>query len=476
MSADKVKPEKEKLDPAVMAAAIILVVGSLAPLLDSTMVNVAINSIRVDLNTTVSAIQWTITGYVLAMGISIPLSSWAGNRFGGKRVYMFCLLLFLGGSVLSSLAWNIESLIVFRVIQGFAAGLLVTIVQTLLVQIAGGKHLGQLISYVSVPAVLGPILGPVLGGVIVNGLGWRWIFYVNIPVSLIAILLAWKGLPAVQRSERKVSLDWIGLLLLSPALSIILYGIVQTSSSGGITSSAVLVPLLIGAVLMVAFVIYALKMKGSPILDLRLFRSKNFSASCSLLVLYGIVSTGVMLILPLYYQQMRGESVLYAGLLLIPQGVGLLVTRSQFVKLIDRIGPRPVVLVSLLMTVLGTLPFAFADANTDQVLLAVALFVRGAGLGGILIPIMTSAYDGIEKRQIPDASTATRIVLTIGGAFGSAILATVLENQLTVSVANAYNMAFWWSIGFTVIAIVPSLLLVTHKKAAQMTVPQTEGT
>lgn len=476
MSADKVKPEKEKLDPLVMTAAIILVVGSLAPLLDSTMVNVAVNSIRVDLNTTVSAIQWTITGYVLAMGISIPLSSWAGNRFGGKRVYMFCLLLFLAGSVLSSLAWNIESLIVFRVIQGFAAGLLVTIVQTLLVQIAGGKHLGQLISYVSVPAVLGPILGPVLGGAIVNGLGWRWIFYVNIPVTLIAILLAWKGLPADQRTERKVSLDWIGLLLLSPALSIILYGIVQTSSSGGITSNAVVVPLLIGTALMIAFVIYGLRMKGSPILDLRLFKSKNFSVSCSLLVLYGIVSTGVMLILPLYYQQMRGESVLYAGLLLIPQGVGLLVTRSQFVKLLDRIGPRPVVLVSLIMTVLGTLPFAFADANTDQVLLAVALFVRGAGLGGILIPIMTSAYDGIEKKQIPNASTATRILLTIGGAFGSAILATVLENQLAVSAANAYNVAFWWSIGFTVIAIVPSLLLVTHKKAPLTTAPQTDGT
>ncbi len=395
---------------------------------------------------------------------------------------MFCLLLFLGGSILSSLSWNVESLIVFRIVQGFGAGLMVTIVQTLLVQISGGKHLGQLISYISVPAVLGPILGPVIGGVIVNSLGWRWIFYVNIPVILIATLLAWKGLPADQRSEHKVSLDWIGLLLLSPALSIILYGIVQTGSNGGITSSAVLEPLLIGAALMVAFVIYALKMKGSPIMDLRLFKSKNFSASCSLLFLYGIISTGIMLILPLYYQQMRGESALYAGLLLIPQGIGLMVSRSQFVKLMDRIGSRPVVLISIIMTVLGTLPFAFVGANTDQVLLAVALFVRGAGLGGILIPVITSAYDGLEKRQIPDASTATRILMTIGGAFGSAILATVLENQLTAqsisgvqAIANAYDVAFWWSIGFTVIAIIPALLLSTHKEASQTTVSRMDG-
>jgi len=130
---------------------------------------------------------------------SIPLSGWAGSRFGGKRVYIFSLLLFLGGSILSSLSWNIESLIVFRVVQGLPPGLMITILQTILVQISGGKHLGQLISYISIPAVLGPILGPVLGGVIVNSLSWRWIFYVNIPVTLIAILLAWKGLPADQK-------------------------------------------------------------------------------------------------------------------------------------------------------------------------------------------------------------------------------------------------------------------------------------
>jgi EmrB/QacA subfamily drug resistance transporter len=467
---------KQNLDPSVKMAAIILVVGSLAPLLDSTMVNVAINAIRVDLSSTVSVIQWAITGYVLAMGISIPLSGWAGSRFGAKRVYTFSLLLFLVGSILSSLSWNIESLIVFRVIQGFGAGLMLPIVQTVLVQLSGGKNLGQLMSYVSVPAVLGPILGPVLGGMIVNSLGWRWIFYVNIPVSLIGVLLAWKGLPADQRSEQKASLDWIGLFMLSPALSILLYGIVQISFTGGIASSAVLVPLLIGAALMIAFVIYALKMKGSPVLDLHLFRSTNFSASCVLLFLSGIISTGAMLILPLFYQQVRGESVLYAGLLLIPQGLGLLVSRTQFVKLMDRIGSRPVVLTSIIMIVVGTLPFVFADANTGQVLLAVALFVRGAGLGGILIPIMTSAYVGLDKKQIPDASTATRILMTIGGAFGSAILATVLESQLTVqAVANAYNVAFGWSIGFTVLAIIPALLLSTREKAPQATAPRTDG-
>ncbi len=233
---------------------------------------------------------------------------------------------------------------------------------------------------------------------------------------------------------------------------------------------------------MVAFVVHALRMKGTPLMDLRLFRSKNFLACCILLFLYGIISTGAMLILPLYYQQVSGQSVLYAGLLLVPQGIGLLVSRTQFVKLMDRIGSRPVVLISIIMTVLGTMPFAFANANSDQVLLGVALLVRGAGLGGMLIPIMTSAYVGIEKRHVPDASTATRIWMTIGGAFGAAILATVLTGQLTLqavsgaqALASAYDVTFWWSIGFTAICVIPALFLAVHKKAPRTTESRTDG-
>ena len=205
-------------------------------------------------------------------------------------------------------------------------------------------------------------------------------------------------------------------------------------------------------------------------LDLRLFKSRNFSASTVLLFLSGIITNGAMLLLPLYYQQVRGESVLFAGLLLIPQGVGMLLTRSWVGRLTDRIGSRMIVVISLVVTMVGTLPFAFAGSDTNQVLLAVALLIRGAGLGGLLIPIMASAYRGLSRDQVPHASIATRILSTIGGAFGSAILATIVQHQLSSrsvsgiqTVASAYNVAFWWSIGFTVIAIIPALLLPMRK-------------
>ncbi len=475
------KEKKEKLDPIVARAAIILVIGSITPLLDSTMVNVAIQSISVDFKCTMSVLQWVITGYMLAMGIATPISGWANNRFGGKQVYLFSLITFFAGSVLTALSWDIGSLIVFRLIQGLAAGLMVPTTLNLLVQISGGKQLGQLMSYISIPSALGPILGPVLGGVIVNGLGWRWIFYVNVPVILIAILLAVKGLPKDKISEHKGTLDWIGISMLSPAFAILIYGISQISSYGGITNSVVFVPLMISIVLMAAFIFYALCKKSAPVVDIRLFRSRNFSVCSILFFLSGLIINGSMLLFPLYYQQVRAESAFYTGLLLIPQSIGMLATQSWFGTLTDRIGSRWIVLTSLIITVLGTIPFAFADGSTSQVLLAAALLIRGAGIGGLLIPIMASAYIGIEENHVPDASTVTRILQTIGGAFGPAILATVIQTQLTVyqtmkaaqAEARAYNTAFWWSIAFAAIAVIPAFFLPKRKNVSEMKpVPQ----
>ncbi len=454
----------------VLKISIIMVIGALAPLLDSTMINVAIKTIAGDMKSTVAIIQWVITGYVLSMAIAIPISGWAINRFGGKRVYIFSLLIFLVGSVLSSLSWNIDSLITFRLLQGFGAGLMIPTLQTVIIQACGGRNIGSIMSIVSMPALLGPILGPVLGGIIINSLSWRWIFYVNIPICIVALFMAWRGLPTDEPSNSKQRLDIIGILLLSPAFALIIYGVSKISSHGGLSNSEVFVPMVIGFLMMVAFIFYSLRRKISPVLDLHLFKSRNFSVSIILLFVSGIATNGAMLLLPLYYQQVRGETALLAGLWLIPQGIGMLLTRGWLGRLTDRIGARTIVIVSLLVTTIGTLPFAFASSDTNQLVLAAAQLIRGAGLSGLLIPIMTSAYVGLSRDQIPDASIATRIFQTIGGAFGSAILATILANQLlirhvsnAVTVSSAYDVAFWWSIGFTVVAIIPALLLPQRK-------------
>lgn len=473
------KPKKEKLDPTVLKVAIILVVGALAPLFDSTMVNVAIHTIAADMKAAISTVQWATTGYVLAMGLTVPISGWATKRFGCKQSYIFSLALFLIGSVCSMLSWNIGSMIAFRVIQGVGAGLLMPVLQTELVQISGGRNLGRIMSIISIPALLGPILGPVLGGIIVSSASWRAIFWINIPICIVAISLAVWGIPADRHVEKKASLDVIGMLLLSPAFALLIYGIAQVATHGGLNDSAVYVPLIIGVVLMAAYVVYALNTKREPALNVQLFKSVNFSASNILLILCGIITNGAMLMLPLYYQEVRGASALYAGLWLLPQGIGMLLTRSWAAKAADRNGSRNIVLLSLAAIAIGTLPFAFVGTDTSYILLSIALLIRGAGLGGLLIAIMTSAYIGLQREQVPDASTATRIFQTTGGAFGSAILATVMQHRMTGraetdlhAIAGAFNLSFWWAIGFTVAAAIPTLFLTMRKKSGPETTSQ----
>lgn len=464
--AKAIKPPKEKIDPGILKVALILVFGAIASQLDSTMVNVAINTLATDLHSTVSAIQWVITGYVLAMGLAVPISGWAIGRFGGKNVYMFSLWVFLISSLLCSLAWNTGSLIGFRLIQGIGAGLLIPTMQNVLVQSAGGRSLGRLIAIISIPALLGPILGPVIGGLIMDNMSWRWIFYVNIPIMTVALWLSWRHIPKDESSKDKLRLDAIGFLLLSPSFAGLIYGISKISSQGQLISAGVLVPLAAGLVLLAAYIVYALRSSRPPLLDLHLFRSRHFLASNVTLFLSGMVMNGVLLLLPLYYEQVRGESVLMTGLLLIPQGVGMLITRSWIGGLADRVGPRSIVLFSLAVTFVASIPFAFAGADTNHFLLGTAQLVRGAALNGILIPIMVSAYKGLRKEQIPHASISTRIFQTIGGAFGSAVLATVIGQQLKggagaslSSLAHAYQTAFWWSVGFAAVSFLPAMFL-----------------
>jgi len=482
MSAENAKPAKETLDPIVLRVAFVLVVGALAPLFDSTMVNVAIHTIAADMNAAISAVQWITTGYVLAMGLAVPVSGWATRRFGGKRLYICSLAIFLVGSVCSMLSWNVESMIGFRVIQGVGAGLLMPTLQTELVQVSGGRNLGRIMSIISIPGLLGPILGPVLGGLLVNAWGWHSIFWVNIPICMVAIPLAVWGIPADQHVEQKASLDVPGMLMLSPAFALLIYGIAQIATHGGLSDSAVYVPLVIGVVLMASYVLYALNTKRAPVLNVHLFKSVNFSASNILLIFSGIITNGALLMLPLYYQEVHGASALYAGLWMIPQGIGMLLTRSWAGKTADRDGSRNIVLMSLAAIAVGTLPFAFAGTETNYILLSIALLVRGAGLGGLFIAIMMSAYIGLPAEQVSHASIATRIFQTVGGAFGSAILATVAQQQMSGhaetdlrAVSNAFNVSFWWSIGFTVVAVIPTLFLTMRQKSgSEMTPHKTE--
>ncbi|HUB93935.1 MAG TPA: MDR family MFS transporter [Verrucomicrobiae bacterium] len=442
----------------------ILVLGALAPMLDTTIVNVALPTLGHAMHASVNVSQWTITGYLLAMGIVIPVSGWLLERLGGKKLWVTALLFFLVGSALSGIAWSMPSLIIFRIIQGVAAGIIMPLMMTLGIQLAHrlakGAPLGGLMAVATLPIVVVPVLGPVIGGLIVGNFDWRWIFYVNVPVCLIAAALAWWKLPADEAPAERHPFDILGFVQLAPAVALIFYGLSKATGSNGFDSQSAYIPLVIGLVLTVCFTIYALR-KARPLINLRTLRVRAYAMSLAVLFLAGLSVYGPLLLISLFYQDVQHKSVLMTGLLLAPQGIGSLLPRIFSGKLVDKIGPRPVILGGLAVTVLGTLPFAFATAHTSEWLLAAVLFVRGLGLTPVNIAVMVGAFQGVPEKELPDASSTTRIIQQVGASFGVAVLTLILSRALLTHElpAQAFDVAFWWSIGFVVLALVPTLLL-----------------
>jgi EmrB/QacA subfamily drug resistance transporter len=454
------KTEATPIDPAVWRTVWVVLVGGMAVLFDTTIVAVALHTLASELHASVATIQWVSTGYLLALGVTIPIAGWAQRVLGGKRLWLIALALFLLGSVLSSLAWSAGSLIAFRIVQGVGGGLLMPLMSTMVMQAAGGRNLGRVMSVISLPAVLGPIVGPVLGGLILQHLHWSWMFWVNVPFCIAGIVLAVKFLPP-DGPVRRAQLDLVGFALLAPGLVGLLWGLSNTSKPGSFGRVDALGPLIAGLVLLAAFTAWALRRRGRALVDLLLLRHWPLASSSLLLFLSGITLYGAMLLMPLYFQELRGTSALGAGLLLIPQGLGTLASRSLAGRLSDTMGARPLAVIGFLVVLAGTVPFAFAGADTNQWLLMAALLVRGAGLGIVTVPLMALGFRDLERHEVPDASIIIRIAQQVGGSFGTAVLAVVLTGAATAatSPAVAFQRSFWWAIGFTVAGVLLSLAL-----------------
>ena len=255
-----------------------------------------------------STVAWTMTGYTLALATVIPMTGWAADRFGTKRLYLLALALFVAGSVLCAFAWDITSLITFRVLQGLGGGMLMPLGMTIMTLAAGPQRIGRVMAVLGVPMLLGPIGGPILGGWLIGVASWHWIFIINLPIGIVALLATAKVLPK-DNPKPSESFDFLGMLLLSPGLALFLYGVSSTPSAGTYKSAKVLVPAIIGVVLMVAFVAHAMR-ATHPLIDLRLFRHRQLTISVITMALFSIAFFGAMLLFPTYFIQVRLESTL----------------------------------------------------------------------------------------------------------------------------------------------------------------------
>ncbi len=436
------KAPDTRLDKHVLLVAGVVVLGSIMSILDVTVVAVAQDEFQTVFHTNQAGAAWSMTAYTLALATVIPLASWAANRFGTKKVYLTSLVLFLAGSALCAMAWNMESMVAFRVIQGLGGGLLMPVGMMILTKAAGPERVGSVMAVLGIPMLLGPIGGPILGGLLIEKVSWHWVFLINIPIGIIALVYAWLALKNDETGERP-TIDWLGLVMLSPGLALFLWGVAGAGEKQTFATPRVLVPALIGLALIIGFIYHALTTKKRPLLDLKLFRNRTLAIAVTTSVIFAMAFFGAGLLYPQYFIGVRGETTLAAGLLLAPQGIGAMLTMPIGGKLTDKIGPGKIVLPGLTLILAGMIAFTQFDADTSIVIVCSALFVQGLGMGLTMMPIMSAALATLSNKQVPDGTTLMNVIqqasTSIGTASISVVLFTALADKPDAMKAILYN-------------------------------------
>jgi EmrB/QacA subfamily drug resistance transporter len=460
--------QTDRIEAHVWRIGLVVIIGSIMSILDTTIVNVALETLSRDFHASLAQIQWVITGYMLALAAVIPITGWAARRYGAKPVYLTSLVLFTAGSALCGLADSVGQLIVFRVLQGVGGGMILPLGQLIMATAAGPKRMGRLMSLVAVPAMLAPIFGPTLGGLILDNTSWRWIFFVNLPIGALAFAASLRTLPSVERAPTD-RLDLPGLALMATGLPLLTYGLAEVGASGNFTGARVVLPALAGILLIGAFARHALRVPA-PLLDLRLYRRTTFASASVAMFCLGGALFGGMILMPLYWQQIRHQSVVDTGLLTAPMGIGMALVMPLAGRFADRIGGGPLALAGVLVTTVATVPFGFIGAHTSIMWLSVAMLIRGMGVGLAFMPAMSAAFAALHPAELSHATPQLNVLQRVGGSIGTAVLAVVLQRALrhTTDPAGAYGTAFWWSVGLTALAIVPCFVLLRAERAARI--------
>jgi EmrB/QacA subfamily drug resistance transporter len=348
--------------------------------------------------------------------------------------------------------------------------MLLAIGQIVLVKAAGPRNLPRVMSAIGVPIILAPVFGPTLGGLLLEHAGWQWIFLVNVPVGILAVAVALRMLPR-DEPEAAGSLDAIGLGLVATGLVGLTYGLAQSGSAGSLTAPSVLVPGLLGVVLIAAFVWRALRIPA-PLLDMRLYADRAFAAASVTTFCLGAALFGAMILMPLYFQTVRGESAVATGLLLMPQGIGAAIAMRMSARATERWGGGLTALGGGLVTVVATVPFVLIGGGTSYWLIGAAMVFRGFGIGMSMMPSMTAAFAVLRPDQISHASPQLNVLQRVGGSMGTAILSVVLGNHLASAspgadgAAGAFGTTYWWVLGVTAIALVPTAILAIVERRA----------
>jgi EmrB/QacA subfamily drug resistance transporter len=424
----------DKLDAGLLRISGVCLLATIMAILDITVVSVAQRTFIAEFSSTQAIVAWTMTGYTLALATVIPIAGWAADRFGTKRLFMGTVLAFTLGSMLCAVAPDILSLIMFRIVQGVGGGMLLPLGFMIMTREAGPARLGRLMSILSIPMLLAPIAGPIVGGWLIDTSSWRWIFLINLPIGLITIMLAAIVFPTDQPA-RSETFDAVGVLLLSPGLATFLFAVSSIPRCGTVADRRVLVPALIGLALIAGFVVHALRRPDHPLIDLRLFKNRVLTQANVTMVVFAGAFFGAGLLVPSYFQQVLHQTPMQAGVHMIPQGLGAMLTMRMAGPFVDRRGPGKIVLVGIALIVIGLGGFAYGVARQAayQPTLLVGLAIMGLGMGCTMMPLSVASVQALAPHQIARGTTLMSVSHQVGGSMGTALMSMVLTNQFNRS-------------------------------------------
>jgi EmrB/QacA subfamily drug resistance transporter len=416
----------------ILAALTAVILGSFMSILDATIVNVALPTFGRVFETNLQALQWIITGYMLASAAVIPVSGWLSDRFGSKRVYLVALVLFTAGSALCAVATSAPMLIVYRVLQGLGGGMLMPVGMAVLYRLAPPDKRGAVMGIFGIPMLLGPALGPVVSGWLLEYASWPWIFLINVPVGVVAVVIGLRSLPSFAAERTDARLDLLGLLLGPLAFAALTYGISESTEAGW-TGRTTVTGISVGLIALAAFVARELT-TSQPLLELRVFKSRDFSLAIvtQWLMIAGLF--GTFFLIPLFLQQVRGYSPFQTGLITLPNALVAACTMPLAGRLFDRVGARPPVLIGLVIVMGSFWMLSGLSAQTTALDLMLPLAIMGGGMGMAMMPLGTHVLNSAPRELVSRVTSLTGACQNVVASLAIASFATLLQGRV---VANA---------------------------------------
>jgi EmrB/QacA subfamily drug resistance transporter len=420
---------------SILVPLIAIILGTFMVILDNTVVNVALPTLGRVLNSDLGLLQWVITAYMLAQAAVIPLSGWVSDRFGAKRVYLISLVLFTVGSVLCGLAVNGEMLIVTRVLQGLGGGMLMPIGMAVLYRLTPPERRGAIFGLFGLPIMVAPALGPLLSGYLLEYADWRLIFLINLPVGVLASIVGLRALPSISAGRLAGRLDSLGIVLGPLAFASLSFGVSQSTAAGW-TSPSTLAGIGIGLVALVLFIWRELSI-GDPVLELRVFRGRDFSLGILTQWAAFAAMFGTFFLIPVFLQQVRGYGAFETGLYTLPIAVASAIFMQISGRVFDRLGPRIPVLFG--MTLIGASMWSLSglSGGTTGTDLFVPMVLMGSGMGSMMMALNTHLLNVAPRDLVGRVTSLTAAMQNVIASLAIATFATLLQARIPIHIAEA---------------------------------------